>query len=269
MAGCQKEELSSPNAAISNRAPDNCSSVALTYSSIVNVGEDFTIDADVECGRISIQQGYVLSGLDTVWVGLDCNSANLQWKQLAHNLCYTEDASVTLNVDEAGSYVFRTSHLAADGNCDNFNPSGPGNPGDCEFSGNNFCCFEIEAVSACETEFTGEALSCDETRQAIFTLTSADALGYVKIQGGLTNFTGEDAIVTVSPADFTISQRTPGGSSNRVITVEGSLDECETVTITIFWNSSNGGDIITGEWSAKDSAGVEVAPSVQGLTCAP
>ena len=66
---------------------------------------------------------------------------------------------------------------------------------------------------------------------------------------------------------MTQSQWTPGGSTNRVIKVEGNVGECETITIRITWNSTNSGGIITGSWSVKDSNGVEVAPAVAGLTC--
>lgn len=119
----------------------------------------------------------------------------------------------------------------------------------------------------CETEFTGEAISCGSTREAIFTFTPDADQEYIKIQGGLTNFTGADAIVTVSGGNLTASQSTPGGSSNRVIKVEGSVAECETVIIHIIWNSTSSGGVITGDWSAKDGNGIEFAPAVPGLEC--
>lgn len=139
--------------------------------------------------------------------------------------------------------------------------------GNCSFSGNQFYCFAIEAVAGCETSFTGQAVFCGSQREAVYTFTSKDAFSYIKIQGGLTNFTGADAEVTISGGNLSSSQRTPGGSSNRVITVEGSVGACEAITITIMWNSTNTGGIITGDWSVKDAYGVELAPSVAGLTC--
>ena len=120
----------------------------------------------------------------------------------------------------------------------------------------------------CETSFTGEAISCGGQREAVFTFVSKDAQGYFKIQGGLTNFTGADAIVEVTGGTITSTdQWTPGGSTNRVIRVEGSAAECETITIRIKWASSNSGGIITGSWSVKDANGVEIASAVEGLTC--
>jgi len=119
----------------------------------------------------------------------------------------------------------------------------------------------------CETEFKGEAISCDATREATYTFTADTEHDYIKIQGGLTNFTGEDAVVNVSGGNLQATQRTTGGSSNRVITVEGSVTECETITIHITWNSTNSGGIITGNWSVKDEGSVELAPSVPGLQC--
>ena len=105
------------------------------------------------------------------------------------------------------------------------------------------------------------------SREAVYTFISADDQSYFKIQGGLTNFTGADAEVTVEGGITTDTQWTPGGSTNRVIKVEGSVGECETITIRIRWNSTNSGGIITGNWSVKDGNGVEIAPAVAGLTC--
>lgn len=120
-------------------------------------------------------------------------------------------------------------------------------------------------ILGCTTELTGEAIACGNEREANFYFTSKDALSNIKIQGGLTNFTGADAVVTVTGGNMTTSQSTPGGSSNRVITVEGSVDACETITINIKWNSTNSGGIITGNWSA--SAGGVTLGSAAGLSC--
>lgn len=125
----------------------------------------------------------------------------------------------------------------------------------------------IGLCDSCETSFIGESISCDSSREAIYTFTSEEDLEYIKIQGGLTNFTGEDAIVTVSSDNLTASQSIPGGSSNRVIKVEGSVSACETVTIHVTWNSTNSGGVITGNWSVKNLNGVEIAPFVAGLEC--
>lgn len=125
----------------------------------------------------------------------------------------------------------------------------------------------FEVCSGCETEFTGDAIACGTEREANYTFTADTDMSYIKIQGGLTNFTGADAVVTVIGGNLTQTQSTPGGSSNRIIKVEGSVSECETITINIKWNSTNSGGIITGDWSVKDSNGVEVAPSIPGLIC--
>lgn len=120
----------------------------------------------------------------------------------------------------------------------------------------------------CETSFTGEAISCSTAREAVFTFKSDKDISSFKIQGGLTNFTGDDADITVTGGtNITKGQLTPGGSSNRVIKVEGGIAKCSEVTIKITWNSTNTGGVITGSWSIKDSNGVEIAPSVAGLEC--
>lgn len=123
----------------------------------------------------------------------------------------------------------------------------------------------VGLCDTCANSFTGKATSCGTSREAEYTFTSKEAISNLKIQGGLTNFTGSDAVVTIVGGTLTASQRTPGGSSNRVITVEGSVGACETITINIKWNSSNSGGVITGDWSAS-GAGVAVDP-IAGLTC--
>ena len=128
--------------------------------------------------------------------------------------------------------------------------------------------YGICIADRCETSFSGEAISCGNQREAVYTFTSKDAQSYIKIQGGLTNFTGADAEVTVTGGTgMTTSQWTTGGSSNRVIKVEGGVDACETITIRIRWNSTNSGGIITGSWSVKDGNGAELAHAIEGLAC--
>ncbi|MFD2890435.1 hypothetical protein ACFS5J_00190 [Flavobacterium chuncheonense] len=120
---------------------------------------------------------------------------------------------------------------------------------------------------SCSTTFEGEALACGTDRQAVYTFIAEEDTEYIKIQGGLTNFTGADAVVTIDGGALTHTQWTPGGSSNRVIKVEGSVAACEVITITIDWDSTNSGGIITGDWSVKDANGNDLAPSVPGLSC--
>lgn len=128
--------------------------------------------------------------------------------------------------------------------------------------------FPLSVVSdCCELGFEGVAVSCDDTREVIYTFTADEDMSFIKIQGGLTNFTGGDAVVEVSGGNLTIDQWTPGGSSNRIIRLQGSVTACETVTIRILWNFSNSGNVITGSWSVKDSEGLELAPVINGLTC--
>lgn len=124
-----------------------------------------------------------------------------------------------------------------------------------------------EADKDCETSFTGEAIACGTEREAVYTLTAKDAIENFKIQGGLTNFTGADAeVIVTGGTGITTSQWTPGGSSNRVIKVEGNIEACGVITIRIKWNSTNSGGIITGSWSVSAN-GSEVAPAVAGLEC--
>lgn len=117
----------------------------------------------------------------------------------------------------------------------------------------------------CENTFTGKAIACGTSREAEYTFTSKADISDLKIQGGLTNFTGSDAIVTITGGTLIATQVTPGGSSNRVITVTGSVIACEPIKINIKWNSTNSGGVITGSWSASGT-GIAVDP-ILGLTC--
>ena len=241
--------------------------VTLTAPTQININQSFDITATVECGRVSIERGYILAEDNTtkIYKDLTCETDDLEWEPVVNFECYDHDASWSGSFAEAGSYIFRTKHNSSDGNCDGL--GGQNRTGECSFNGIEFYCFVIEAVDGCETTFEGDAEACDSQREAVYTFTSKDAQSYIKIQGGLTNFTGADAEVIVSGGSVTTSQWTPGGATNRIIKVEGSVTACETITIRIKWNSLNAGGIITGSWSVKDANGVELAPAVEGLTC--
>lgn len=118
---------------------------------------------------------------------------------------------------------------------------------------------------SCENTFTGKSITCEASREAEYTFTSKEDLSDLKIQGGLTNFTGSDAVVTITGGNLTATQKTPGGSSNRVITVTGSVSACETIKINIKWDSTNSGGVITGDWSASGT-GIAV-DIISGLSC--
>lgn len=222
------------------------------------------------------------------------NASNPHWKTVNHvayntptsfvvRVTFTQsggNTSNTVSVTAFGStqsiatlasgatHTFTFSLPAGWNACDNvpfsINQEGQNSPMNLSCS---YTLYGICANRGCETSFTGEAIACGAAREAVYTFTSKDAQSYIKIQGGLTNFTGADAEVTVNGGSTTTSQWTTGGSSNRMIKVEGSVDACETITIRIRWNSTNSGGIITGSWSVKDGSGVEVAPAVEGLTC--
>jgi hypothetical protein len=238
--------------------------VTLTAPQQVNVNESFDINAEIDCGRISIERGYIIVGGVKIYKNLSC-SPNLEWESILNFECYATEASWSGSFAEPGSYVFRTKHNSSDGNCDG--KGGQDKTGECTFTGNEFYCFVIQAVNSCATSFTGVAKNCDTQREAEYTFTSEEAINGFKIQGGLTNFTGDDAVVTVTHgSNITQWQGTQGGSSNRLIKVEGNIAACETIKICIKWNSTNSGGVITGSWSVKAN-GTDVAPQIAGLTC--
>ncbi len=236
------------------------------------VGDFFSYSDDIACldqeVTISFNIGQPSINCGTVRIDI-WKPSDIDW--VAHHATGTPTNGVftfTYTPTEVGEYRFRGKYTRQ------------------VLGGGSFCGVSITgfeedlpliAEECCTiegNEFTGAAVSCGTSREANFVFGSEEGVGYFKIQGGLTNFTGADAVVTIFDGlvdvtdSYSVSQRTPGGSSNRVITVEGtSLGECGSIRVNITWGSSNTGGIITGSWSVKDVDGVEYAPEVLGLTC--
>lgn len=125
----------------------------------------------------------------------------------------------------------------------------------------------VGVCDPCATLFIGEASSCDSTREAVYTFTSAEDLPYVRFEGSLTDFTGPDAVITILGGDLAATQSTSGPTTNRIIKIKGSMHACETVIIHISWNALNSGGPITGNWSVKSTDPVDIAPLITGLQC--
>lgn len=237
------------------------------------VGDFFSYSDDIACldqeVTISFNIGQPSINCGTVRIDI-WKPSDIDW--VAHHATGTPTNGVftfTYTPTEVGEYRFRGKYTRQ------------------VLGGGSFCGVSITgfeedlplvAEECCTiegNEFTGEAVSCGTSREANFVFGSEEGVGYFKIKGGLTNFTGADAVVTLYDADenvlttgFTVSQETPGRSSNRVITVEGtSLGECGSIRVNITWGSSNSGGVITGSWSVKDADGIEYAPEVPGLSC--
>jgi len=248
MSSCQKDELSNGDGDALNYR----SATSFTYS--VNPGlpgDSIVIIYDAEngadCGQIQLQvsgpggEGWATSG-----------------KPMQPD---SGIATILFVPEEPGEYHVRAKYTRT------------GKPSSCPYESSGWIeaaellivagdTSEMEGdTSDCEASFTGVAVSCDSTREVVFTYVSDADYNHIKIQGGLTNGTIEDAVVTIVGADLDVTQRTPGHSSNRIITLEGSVEACVEVTITIMWNSINQGSTITGEWSATGGFVIE------GLEC--
>ena len=121
----------------------------------------------------------------------------------------------------------------------------------------------------CETTFSAET-ECEDViidgvtynRKAVYTFTT-ESEGEFKIQGGLTNFIGQDYLVQASVGD--VESWIPGQSSNRIISVEGILDDCGEVEIVIYWFSENTDEIITGDWTVELD-GLKIL-EIEGMEC--
>jgi hypothetical protein len=202
------------------------------------------------------------------------------WVQLVGNtsaLATSPDFTFSFTPDSIGTCAYKFRMLTG------------GGPGCAAYTGPSadFCLEVIDPCTIEGNEFSGDAISCaTEGRTAEYTFGSEDGVEYFKMQGGLNNFTGDNATVYVNDelvvfdetsadgwaqgttaSGFIVGQRTPGGSSNRNIRVEGSLAECTDVVVKIVWSSSNSGGTITGEWSVKDAGGIDLATPLADLSC--
>jgi hypothetical protein len=259
---CEKENLTLPDEELTLRNTDNCCVDAFPSAPEI-LYENTTFDVSVSAYNdgdktyVTISRGggkvmtvrYAVPGLET-----------------------TQTTGTTLfDAQESGSFSFDNPEdwECGDAVTFSFYVSGLGGGSTNTFQ-SGIITYYLKDVCACDTELTGEG-ACDDdneeyNRTAVYTFTYDGALDYVKIQGGLTNFTGGDAAIEVEgPGDYTVTQETQGGSSNRRITVEGPAS-CDPITITIRWNSTNSTGEITGDWTAKDADGNTLG-SVNDLTC--
>src|SRR5688572_25683029 len=57
--------------------------VNLTAPSEVNVDQQFEISADISCGRVAIERGYILAadGITKIYKDLTCSSGSLLWEE--------------------------------------------------------------------------------------------------------------------------------------------------------------------------------------------
>ena len=146
---CEKEDLaaSKPVAGdlISNREANNCTSVTLSYPATIGVDESFLISGAISCGKVMLERAYIMVGLDKVYVGLTCDTPGLLWELVQGNQCPPTGTFIYQSLPEAGTYVYRTKHNRTGSPC-----SG----GNCSFTGNNFCCFVIEAIGCDDESFS-------------------------------------------------------------------------------------------------------------------
>ncbi len=233
---CQKDDsLGTSDLQLSSRDPQSFSysqNPAQVGDSVIIV---FDLGNDADCGHVQVQ----VSGPD-----------GSGWENGGKPM--TPDSgmvSVLFIPEQPGWYLVRAKYTRT------------GKPSSCPYENTGWLVAsdtlfvegdpDMADSTACEALFTGEAISCDSSREAVFTFVAAEDIEHLKIQGGLTNGVIGDVEVTVDGADLDIYQKTPGHSTNRVITLEGSAVACDTITITLVWTSGNPGPVITGEWSAS------------------
>jgi hypothetical protein len=238
ITSCQKEDELANDQIIYRAPPPPCTPLTPTWSNNAPcAGDDLSVTFCVPatCGQAQIQ-----------W-----DSAGT-WVQIAHENPLTGGCLTgTVPAAAAGTYNFRAQYISSGGGC-------------------NFCTlqfadtpYSVTVVECDDCELTGNTFTGTSTttcgssvHSATYTLCSEDGISFFHIQGGLTNFTGANATVAwVGGNGVTVSQHTPGGSSNRIVEVEGSLSECSCITITMSWNSTNANNQVTGGWSAVGFGG--------------
>jgi hypothetical protein len=251
LVSCEKDDLK-PDKEELTIGLRSASGNTITYSvDTICLGDSLTVTFDNgygndnDCGKIMLQMNS-----DTGWV------------QVAMGTPVSGSLTYTFTPDSADNYLFRGMFNP------NPKPKCTGQENMIQFEEGTATSHVVVTNDCCELSFTGEKTVCQgEERQVEYIFIAGEDMDSVKIQGGLTNFTkyDPDAVVIVTGGNMTDSQRTPGGSSNRVITVEGSVEACDTVKIQITWFSTNDDNTITGEWTV--SASEDPADIVDGLLC--
>ena len=127
--------------------------------------------------------------------------------------------------------------------------------------------YNLKDVCGCpyvENTFTGTSTTTcgSNIHSATYSLCSQNGIASFHIQGGLTNFTGANATVAFVEGTGTVSQHTPGNSSNRIVEVDGSVGVCACVTFNVTWNSTNTNGEVTGGWSAVGFGGDLFVPAL-------
>lgn len=259
LTSCQKDDMAvNPEDALQLRE------VSFEYapSDSICVGDSITITYDNglanDCGKSSIQ---MRGPGDDEWTAVLQNEEPVDGE-----VTYTFEPELT------GVYEFRAHWIRA------------GSPASCPDSPPQLGWEEAEVLVVsdcdgggeeppCDTTFTGEVVVCDTTgqdsiREIALTFIFPDSSDYVIIQGILDSLEA-DAEVTVSGGDdVVITQTIPDGTSDRLLTVEFSADECEEIVIQISFEAEDlDADFLTGVFTASDENGEALAPDVAELSC--
>lgn len=275
-AGCQKEEIAGPDVKINIRTHD-CDAVCIDpgaqvyYEHSGTVSEQFGNPSAPKFRTFNYDVYNTLTEFKVDWtqtgengerqLNFSVSIPDLSWTDNAVTSCGNPTRNGTLSFVlpsgwEACMVVNFTATIEECTGNDKATSSGT---------------YDLVGSCGCELDgntFTGESTTdCgDGTHSAIYTLCSEDGIASFHLQGGLTNFTGEDgaSVTWVGGNDVTSSQRTPGGSSNRIVEVDGSLAECSCIIVTMSWESTNENNEVTGSWSASGN-GVDL--NVDPLFC--
>lgn len=249
---CEKDDLANPDGPIQYRDASSFS-----YSSNpAQVGDSIVISYDAlngaDCGQIHIQ----VSG-----------AGGQGWGNGGKQVEPDSGVATLLFVpQEPGEYRVRAKYTRT------------GKKSDCDFESSGW--FEstellvVEGdttegdstgIDSCETSFTADSVTCDSSsRTIVFTFVSDQDLDYVKIKGNLNKGLTEDAVITVDGADFDVTQKKTGNSTHRIITLQGGVEACVPITVTISFNTEVNGSHLTSAWTVTGSG---VNAVIQPIAC--
>jgi hypothetical protein len=160
--------------------------------------------------------------------------------------------SYTIPSASAGAYNFRGQYNGNSGGC---------GQDVCNVGYNDYTYTATVVSCGCDDELSAD-VSCTEdacNRSVTFTYTAGDDYDAIVVQGGLTHFT---SICTATATGLVQNLDHPSlDNSNANVTrwEATGVEECDELTVTITWTSTNDDPLITGKWTVKDGDGNTLA----------
>ena len=236
MTSCQKEESVTPNSQLTFRAPPACNPANPTWTNNAPcAGEDLTVTFCVSA----------TCGLQQMFYEVAPND----WVKVAQE--QPTDGCVTYTIPNAaaGAYKFQGHYNGNAGGC---------GQNVCNVGQNDYTYTVNVIACGCDDELTADVACTSDAcnRSVTFTYTAGDDYDAIVVQGGLTHFT---TICTATATGGLVRNTTHNSvlNSNANVTrwEASGVEECDELTVTITWTSTNNASLITGQWTVKDGDG--------------